>query len=88
MKGLLNPLSHLVLDGGVHEGDVVKVRTRGEALELAKAEEGEFGWTSGSSLVSDNKNDVVIPNNHPSRPDGDGEDDKCDQKDELDDLLG
>jgi ATP-dependent Clp protease ATP-binding subunit ClpB len=88
VKEVLNPLSHLVLDGGVHEGDLVKVRTRGEALQLAKAGEAEFGWTGGSSLVSDDKNDVVILNNHPPRPDGDGEDDKSDEKDELDDLLG
>jgi hypothetical protein len=50
--------------------------------------EAEFWWTSGSSLVSDDKNDVVMLKNHPPRPDGDGEDDKCDEKDELDDLLG
>jgi ATP-dependent Clp protease ATP-binding subunit ClpB len=88
VKEVLNPLSRLVLDGGIHEGDVVKVRTRGEALQLAKAGEAEFGWTSGSSPVSDDKNDVVILNNHPPRPDEDGEDDKCDEKDDLDGLLG
>ena len=87
VKEVLNPISHLVLNGGVHEGDVVKVRTRGEVMQLAKAGEAEFGWTSGCSLVSEGKNDVVILNNHPPHPDGDGEDDKCDEKDELDDLL-
>ena len=87
VKEVLNPISHLVLNGGVHEGDVVKVRTRGEVMQLAKAGEAEFGWTSGCSLVSEDKNDVVILNNHPPHPDGDGEDDKCDEKDELDDLL-
>ena len=69
-KEILNPLSKLVLEGSVVESDTVRVRTRGEALKLQKAGEAEFGWTTGSHSLSDNKNDVVIlknrdaPSNH------------------------
>jgi ATP-dependent Clp protease ATP-binding subunit ClpB len=36
VKDLLNPLRRLVLEGGVREGDAVKVRTRGEAMQLER----------------------------------------------------
>lgn len=69
-KEILNPLSKLVLEGSVAESDTVRVRTRGEALKLQKGGEAEFGWTTGSHSLSENKNDVVIlknrdaPSNH------------------------
>ena len=37
-KEILNPLSKLVLEGSVAETDTVRVRTRGEALELQRHE--------------------------------------------------
>lgn len=64
VKYLLNPLSRLLLEGGVREGDVVKVRTRGEAIQLQKKGEALLGWTSGSLSTSRDKNDVVILKNH------------------------
>ena len=63
-KEILNPLSKLVLEGAVVEGDTVRVRTRGEALKLQKSGEAEFGWASGSHPMSGDKNDVVILKNH------------------------
>lgn len=66
-KQVLNPLSKLVLEGSVAEGDAVRVRTRGEALKLQKiGGEAEHGWVSGSSPLSDDKNDVVIIKNRDS----------------------
>lgn len=62
-KEVLNPLSKLVLEGSVEEGDVVRVRTRGEAMKLQKSGEADFGWTGGSSSLSDDKNDVVVIKN-------------------------
>ena len=59
-KTLLNPLSRLVLEGSVKEGDTVKVRTRGEA---EKQNGDSVGWIS-SNQSSDNRNDVVILRNH------------------------
>lgn len=69
-KEILNPLSKLVLEGSVVEADTVRVRTRAEALKLQKGGEAEFGWTTGSHSLSENKNDVVLlknrdaPSNH------------------------
>lgn len=67
-KEVLNPLSKLVLEGSVAEGDIVRVRTRGEALKLQRNKSGDddaadFGWTSGSHALSEDKNDVVIIKN-------------------------
>jgi ATP-dependent Clp protease ATP-binding subunit ClpB len=84
VKELLNPLSRLVLEGAVQEGDTVKVRTRGEALQLQKKGEAELGWTSGSSEMSENKNDVVILKNHEGFAE---EDDESASEDEADDWL-
>ena len=59
-KDLLNPLSRIVLEGGVIGGDIVKVRTRAEA---EKEESGNvFVSTTGASGTT--KNDVVIMRNH------------------------
>ena len=69
-KEILNPLSKLVLEGSVAESDTVRGRTRGEAMKLQKVGEAEFGWTTGSHSLSENKNDVVLlknrdaPSNH------------------------
>jgi len=64
-REMLNPLSRLVLEGSVVEGDNVLVRTRGEA-EKGKANY-PHGWIS-SNPVSEDKNDVVIVRNHDARP--------------------
>ena len=74
VKEVLNPLSRLILEGSVHEGDVVRVRTRGEALNLQKKESQStndhddttitggttvWGWGSGSNPISQDKNDSL-----------------------------
>jgi ATP-dependent Clp protease ATP-binding subunit ClpA len=88
-RELMNPLSHLILDGGIHEGDTVQVRTRAEAMRMSKAGEAEFGWETGSSSISEDKNDIVVIKNHESFPDdSDHEDNKWNsEEDDLDDLL-
>mmetsp|Transcript_37632 Transcript_37632/g.91339 ORF Transcript_37632/g.91339 Transcript_37632/m.91339 type:complete len:171 (+) Transcript_37632:1601-2113(+) len=85
VKELLNPLSRLVLEGSVQEGDTVRVRTRGEALQLQKKGEAELGWASGSSAMSENKNDVVVLKNHEGF--SAEEDDESASEDEADDWL-
>lgn len=62
-RDILNPLSKLVLDGSVIDGDVVRVRTRGEAEKLVKNDPNEIGYKSSSDEI-DNKNTVVIMKNH------------------------
>ena len=63
-KDLLNPLSRLVIEGAVQEGDVVKVRTRAEAEREQKQNESvSLGWIC-SNPGSNDKNDVVIVRNH------------------------
>jgi len=59
---VLNPLSYLVLDGGIREGDTVKVRTLGEAQNMQK-DSPELSWIS--STKSEDKNSIVILRNHP-----------------------
>jgi ATP-dependent Clp protease ATP-binding subunit ClpB len=60
---LLNPLSQLVLEGAVAEGDAVLVLTRAEA-EIHQRDTGStMGWICNNP-ASDNKNDVVIMRNH------------------------
>jgi ATP-dependent Clp protease ATP-binding subunit ClpB len=65
-RELLNPLSRLVLEGSVLDGDKVLVRSRGEA---EKDNEDAFsrGWIS-SNPASTDKNDVVIIRNHDPKP--------------------
>ena len=59
---VLNPLSRLVLDGGLEDGDVVRVRTRGEA----GMDSGDnFGFICADKYSSD-ENDVVVMRNHRS----------------------
>lgn len=69
-KDLLNPLSRIVLEGGVIEGDVVKVRTRAEAEKLAlEAPNASFGYVSSTKTLTE-KNDVVVLRNHEIGDDG------------------
>ncbi|KAL7581388.1 hypothetical protein ACA910_021978 [Epithemia clementina (nom. ined.)] len=67
-RELLNPLSRLLLEGSVLEGDTVRVRTRAEAEREQKHQLDDpasaHGWIS-SNPHSDNKNDIVILRNHP-----------------------
>lgn len=64
-KDLLNPLSRLVLDGGVIDGDIVKVRTLGEVQEM-KNEDPSLSWISSISHLAEeeDRNLVVILRNH------------------------
>jgi len=65
VKEVLNPLSRLVLEGTILNEESVRVVSRGEALQLQKRDTGDFfGWESGASEVSQDKNDVVILRNH------------------------
>jgi ATP-dependent Clp protease ATP-binding subunit ClpB len=64
-QDILNPLSKLVLEGGVIDGDVVQVRTLGECENLQKNTLPSLSWiTSTSSEGSNDKNSVVIIRNH------------------------
>lgn len=58
---VLNPLSRLVLDGGIRDGDIVKVRTLGEAQKM-KEDSPELNWISSSK--SEDKNSIVVLRNH------------------------
>jgi ATP-dependent Clp protease ATP-binding subunit ClpB len=62
-RELLNPMSRLVLEGAVREGDTVKVRTRSEAAQEQSSDHSRLGWLSSNS-ASENPNDVVIIRNH------------------------
>lgn len=64
-KSILNPLSHLVLDGGVRDGEIVQVRTQGEADILARNGDANHGWLGVDK--NDDKNNVVILRNHPKQ---------------------
>lgn len=63
-KRILNPLSKLVLEGGVIDGDEVKVRTK----EESKGSNECYGWISSSGLGYDDEggdmNDIVLMRNH------------------------
>ena len=77
-RQLLNPLSHLILEGAIREGDTVRVRSRAEAEKEAKENgyESSLGWMSANPY-SENKNDVVILRNHENTSgDDDDEDDE------------
>ena len=74
-RELLNPMSRLLLEGSLMEGDTVRVRTRAEAEREVKQQQQQnngqtssLGWIS-SNPNSDNKNDVVILRNHPNTDD-------------------
>lgn len=59
-KNLLNSLSRIVLEGGVIDGDVVKVRTRAEAEKEGLG----HGFISNMNESSASRNDVVVIRNH------------------------
>jgi len=69
VKEILNPLSRLVLEGTIADEDHVRVVTRAEALKLQKDNPGDsFGWETGATKTSQDKNDVVILRNHEKGP--------------------
>jgi len=72
-QDVLNPLSKLVLEGGVIDGDVVQVRTLGECQKLQRNSLPNLSWVSSDrdGTDSDDKNSVVIIRNHEQRPDKD-----------------
>ncbi|KAL7506673.1 hypothetical protein ACHAXN_005362 [Cyclotella atomus] len=66
-KDILNPLSRLVLEGSVLEGDTVKVRTRGEAKSMAKIAEEPLSWISSDGEGDEgDRNSIVVMRNHPA----------------------
>lgn len=62
-KTILNPLSQLVLEGSVLEGDTVRVRTRGEANVLSKSNP-DVSWISTDDYDSEDRNDILLLRNH------------------------
>jgi len=62
-QDILNPLSRLVLEGGVVDGDVVQVKSLGECENLKKTTLPNLSWVSSDINIS-NKNSVVIIRNH------------------------
>eukprot|EP00934_Nitzschia_sp_Nitz4_P008778 Nitzschia sp. Nitz4//scaffold18_size181773//98166//100754//NITZ4_001923-RA/size181773-processed-gene-0.54-mRNA-1//-1//CDS//3329540035//8768//frame0 len=81
---VLNPLSRLVLEGSVLEGETVEVRTRGEAQNLQREGKAEFGWSTGSSPISEDRNDVVILKNH--QPEEHATEESSEPVDDWDDI--
>lgn len=77
-KFVLNPLSQLVLEGSVVDGDTVQVLTRGEVLNTLD----DSGWISSND--GDSRNDIVILRNHNAAT-GDGN--EADTWDDADYLL-
>eukprot|EP00560_Eucampia_antarctica_P004642 CAMPEP_0197838366 /NCGR_PEP_ID=MMETSP1437-20131217/35929_1 /TAXON_ID=49252 ORGANISM="Eucampia antarctica, Strain CCMP1452" /NCGR_SAMPLE_ID=MMETSP1437 /ASSEMBLY_ACC=CAM_ASM_001096 /LENGTH=280 /DNA_ID=CAMNT_0043446225 /DNA_START=26 /DNA_END=868 /DNA_ORIENTATION=- len=68
-RDVLNPLSRLVLDGSIIDGDVVRVRTKVEAEKLVKKNPKEIGWISSND--GDQRNTVAIMRNHVSKEEDD-----------------
>lgn len=62
-KVVLNRMSRMLLEGGMIDGNVVRVHTRGEAEIEVKLLGSELGWLCSKMQSSDN-NDVVIMRNH------------------------
>jgi ATP-dependent Clp protease ATP-binding subunit ClpB len=67
-RELLNPLSRMILEGGVVDGDTVMIRSRGEAEKVAKETGSDLGWISSNDHSTD-KNDVVVMRNHEPKDD-------------------
>lgn len=59
---VLNPLSRLVLDGGVREGETVRVRTVGEAQLLKDRDDADLSWVTNGN--AEDKNSIAILRNH------------------------
>jgi len=89
VRELLNPMSRLLLEGALRDGDIVQIRTRGEALKLQKEGDAELGWATGGNQFSEDKNDVVILKNHEAYPEEDdsGELGESDSDWDFDDDL-
>jgi len=68
---ILNPLSRAILEGEIRDADLVRVVTRGEATNLQKAEQAQFGWVTGADPRSTDNGDVVILKNHEAYLDDD-----------------
>jgi ATP-dependent Clp protease ATP-binding subunit ClpB len=81
VKDVLNPLSRMVLEGGVIDGDIVRVRTRAEAKIESDISGSELGWLCSNKQSSD-KNDVVIMRNHEMKPRKEGGEDTWNDDDE------
>ena len=64
---VLNPLSQLVLEGSVLEGDTVRVRTRGEVNSLAKSSSEDISFVSASDGDMADRNDILLLRNHKPR---------------------
>lgn len=80
-QDILNPLSRLVLEGGVIDGDVVQVRTLGECEILQRNSFPSLSWVA-SDQGNDDKNSVVIIRNHEMKSDA-----KVDSSWEEDEFL-
>ena len=72
VRDVLNPLSRTVLEGGVWDGDTVRVRSRGEAEVEVQETGSDLGWLC-SNMESSDKNDIVVMRNHNSPEEGEGE---------------
>eukprot|EP00571_Detonula_confervacea_P011937 CAMPEP_0172304320 /NCGR_PEP_ID=MMETSP1058-20130122/5738_1 /TAXON_ID=83371 /ORGANISM="Detonula confervacea, Strain CCMP 353" /LENGTH=849 /DNA_ID=CAMNT_0013015499 /DNA_START=252 /DNA_END=2801 /DNA_ORIENTATION=+ len=77
-KHVLNPLSQLVLEGSVLEGDTVQVRTRGEVSKSSK----DISWISSSDGDVEDRNDIRILRNHDAAT-NDNEDETWDDDEYL-----
>ena len=53
-------------------------------IKLQKEGEADLGWATGSSPVSDDKNDVVILKNHDSYPEDEDDEASRDQDSDWD----
>jgi len=60
---VLNPLSQLVLEGSVKEGDTVRVRTRGEVDVLTKSSP-DISWICSTDKDEGDRNDIILIRNH------------------------
>lgn len=86
---VLNPLSRLVLEGSVLEGDTVRVRTRGEVESLTRhvgdvTSDPRF-WISSNDKDADagDQNDIVLMRNHATGSDKESESETWDDEEFL-----
>lgn len=80
-RDLLNPLSRLVLEGGVIDGDTVRVRTRAQGEQLIDAGDNNFGYITSSP--DDDEDAVVIMRNHEMTAEDQGAEDTWDDDEFL-----
>ena len=69
---VLNPLSQLVLEGSVLEGDTVRVRTRGEVNALMKSNP-DLSWASSSDEDVADRNDILLLRNRAATKDNESD---------------